>query len=96
MPRNGNFWYGKGGFAFKRTGGGGVRKNPPIGLITGVPADVNNKYVYGAGVGSAGGYAVRRAKLRFATICNAEQPCGRFMARLGVHPRGNGQYIEFF
>ncbi len=95
MPRNGQFWYGKGGFAFKKTGGGGVRKNPPYGLITGIPADVNNKYVYGAGVGGQT-TAVRRAKLRFATICNPEQPCGRFMARLGIHPKDNDQYIDFF
>ena len=94
MP-NGQFWYGKGGFAFKKTGGGGVRKNPPIGLITGVTADVNTKYVYGAGVG-AQTTAVRRAKLRFATICNPEQPCGRFMSRLGIHPKDNGQAVEFF
>ena len=95
MPRNGQFWYGKGGFSFKKTGGGGVRKNPAYGLITGVPADVNNKYVYGAGVGATN-IAVRRAKLRFATVCNPEQPCGRFMARLGIHPKDSGQNIDFF
>lgn len=95
MPKNGQFWYGRGGFAFKRSGGGGGRKNPPIGLITGVPADVNNKFVYGAGVG-AQNLAVRRAKLRFATVCDPEYPCGRFMTRLGIHPRDNGQFIEFF
>jgi glutamate formiminotransferase/formiminotetrahydrofolate cyclodeaminase len=59
MP-NGNFWYGKGGFAFKRSGGAGGRKNPAIGLITGIPADVNTKFVYGAGVGGLT-TSVRRA-----------------------------------
>ena len=29
-----------------------MRKNPPFGLILGVPANVNTKYVYGSGVGA--------------------------------------------
>lgn len=90
----GQFYIGKGGFKYKKNGGAGVRKNPSYGLITGVPANVNNKYVYGAGVG-AQSTAVRRAKLRFATVCNPEQPCGRFLTKLGIHPRDDGQNINF-
>ena len=44
MP-NGQFWYGKGGFSFKKSGGGGGRKNPPIGLITGQDYNIYNKYI---------------------------------------------------
>lgn len=94
MPRNGQFWYGKGGFAYKRSGGGGMRKNPAIGLITGVPADVNTKFVYGAGVGALN-TSVRRAQMRYATVCTPEQPCGPFLSKLGIHPRNNGQFIQF-
>jgi hypothetical protein len=63
---------------------GGMRKNPPIGLITGRPADVNNKYVSGAGVGASNIFC-HRAKLRCATICNEHAPCGKFIMRLGIY-----------
>jgi len=85
MPRNGQFWYGKGGFAYKKNSGSGVRRVTPYGLITGIPADVNNKFVYGAGVGGLN-TAVRRAQLKHATICNPEQPCGKFFSKLGLNP----------
>ena len=55
---------------------GGVRANPPIGLITGLPADVNTKYVSGSGVGSTSTFA-RRAKLRRAIVCKSG--CGKFI-----------------
>ena len=64
MP-NGSFWVGKGGkggFSYKKSGGAGGRRNFAIGLITNQPADVNNTYVSGAGVG-ASSIATRRAKL---------------------------------
>lgn len=80
----GSLYVGKRGFLYKNSGGGGVRKNPSYGLINGIPANVNTKYVPGAGVGATS-IAVRRAKLRSATICNAEQPCGVFAMRLGIH-----------
>ena len=83
---NGNFYVGKGGFAYKRMGGGGNRRNFPLGIITGIPANVNNKYVPGAGVG-ASSIANRRAKLIRATICNPNQPCGKFYTRLGLYPQ---------
>ena len=94
MPKNGQFWYGKGGFAYKKTGAGGVRKNQPIGLITGVPADVNTKFVYGSGVGALT-TSVRRAQLKYATVCDPERPCGPFLSKLGIHPRGNNQFVMF-
>jgi len=95
MPRGGNFYYGKGGFAYKKNTGVGVRRNQPIGLITGVPADVNTKFVYGSGVGALN-TSVRRAQMRYATVCTPEQPCGPFLSRLGIHPRNNGQFSAFF
>jgi hypothetical protein len=94
MPRNGQFWYGKGGFAYKKNTGSGVRRVLPLGLITGSPADVNNKYVSGAGVGGQS-TSVRRAKLRFATVCNQDQQCGKFITRLGLEQKDNGQSITF-
>ena len=94
MPRNGQFWYGRGGFAYKKNTGSGVRRVLPLGLITGTPADVNTKYVYGAGVGAQSTF-VRRAKMRFATVCNQEQPCGKFITRLGLEQKDNGQAINF-
>jgi hypothetical protein len=83
---NGNFYVGKGGFAYKRMAGGGGRKNQPLGLITGIPANVNNKYVPGAGVG-ASSVANRRAKLIRATNCTGNYQCGRFYTRLGLYPQ---------
>ena len=74
----GNFYYGKSGFQYKKSGGAGVRRNNALGLITGTPADVNNKYVPGAGVG-ASSIANRRAKLIRATTCYSNgQKCGFF------------------
>ena len=94
MPRNGQYYYGKGGFAYKKNTGSGVRRVLPLGLITGSPADVNNKYVSGAGVGGQS-LAVRRAKLINATVCNNQQQCGTFAKYLGIHPKNSGQSITF-
>ena len=84
MP-NGNFYVGKGGFSYKKSSGAGGRRNRPFGLITGIPANVNNKYVPGSGVG-ASSVANRRAKLNRATSCNANQQCGRYYMQLGLYP----------
>jgi hypothetical protein len=73
----------------------GTRVNPAYGLITGVPADVNNKFIPGAGVGSQNIFT-RRAKNRYATVCRPGAPCGNFYMKLGIHPRGNGQNIAFY
>jgi len=94
MPRYGQFYVGKGGFAYKKNTGSGVRRVLPIGVITGLPANVNNKYVPGSGVGGQN-LAVRRAKLIRSTVCNPEQPCGRFSTKLGIHPSNDGQRISF-
>lgn len=88
MPRAGNFYYGKSGFAFKKNSGGGVRRVVPLGLLNGLQGELFNSYISGAGVG-AQSTAVRRAKLRNATICNPEQPCGQFIMRLGQQPTRN-------
>ena len=55
---------------------GGVRANPPYGLITGIPANVDTKYTSGSGVGSTSIFA-RRSKLRRAIVC--ESGCGKFI-----------------
>ena len=74
----------------------GMRKNPPIGLITGRYADVNTAFVYGSGVGALS-TAVRRRQLRYAPICNTQNGTGKcgFMLKLGLHPKDNGQAITF-
>jgi hypothetical protein len=94
MPRYGQFYVGKGGFAYKKNTGSGVRRVLPIGLITGNPANVNNKYISGAGVGGQN-LAVRRAKLIHSTVCNETQQCGKFARYLGIHPSDDGQRITF-
>ena len=83
MP-NGSFWVGKGGFSYKKSGGAGGRRNFAIGLITNQPADINNTYVPGAGVG-ASSIATRRAKLIHATSC--EYPCNKSFSRIGLQTR---------
>lgn len=76
--------YNKMGLFMQKSRGGGMRKNPPIGLITGRPANVNNKFVYGAGVGALN-TSVRRRQLRYATVCNTQNGSGNcaFMLTLG-------------
>ena len=83
----GNFYVGKSGFKYKKQTAGGSRYNNPIGVITGVPADVNNKYVPGAGVG-ASSIATRRAKLNHATLCTGNYPCNKLYSRLGLQMSG--------
>ena len=84
----GNFYYGKNGFFFKKSGLVGGRKNPSIGSICNQPQDVNNKYVPGSGVGG-NSIATRRAKLIRATSCNKNQQCGKFFTYLGSYGVGN-------
>jgi hypothetical protein len=56
--------------------GGGVRSNPPYGLIAGIPADIYTSYIPGSGVGSTSIFA-RRAKLHKAVVCKSG--CGKFI-----------------
>jgi probable HAF family extracellular repeat protein len=86
MP-NGSYWVGRGGFTYKRSGGGGARRNFPLGLITNQPADVNNTYVPGAGVG-ASSRATRRAKMLHATLNTPQYPYNRMFSRLGLQASG--------
>lgn len=86
MP-NGNFWVGKGGFNYKKSSGGGARRNFALGLITNQPADVNNTYVVGAGVG-ASSRATRRAKMLHATVNTPQYPYNRMFNRLGLQMSG--------
>ena len=93
----GQLWYGGNtfpGFLYKRNIGGGARKNPKYGLITGKPAEIWNKYTPGAGVGGSS-VATRRAKMRLATSCNNNQQCGRFYAELGQNQIRPSQYTNF-
>jgi|UniRef100_A0A6C0F3Q1 hypothetical protein len=46
-----------------------MRKNPPFGLILGVPANVNTKYVYGSGVGALNTSVRRYQKKRASFVC---------------------------
>jgi hypothetical protein len=82
---NGNFYVGRGGFAYKKSSGAGGRRNQPLGLITGIPANVNNKYVPGSGVG-ASNIGTRRAAFIRATSCNSTQHCSRYFMQLGKYP----------
>jgi len=84
-----SFWYFDYGFLYKNKGPAGCRKNPSYGVITGIPANVNNKYVSGAGVG-ANNRSVYRAKKRHATVCTDTRKCGSFVMNLGEHPTKYG------
>ena len=82
----GNFYYGKNGFFYKKSGATGARYNPSLGAICNQPQDVNNRYVPGAGVG-ASSVAQRRAMLinAYRTV---PQGCGEGPQRLGVFAKG--------
>ena len=94
----GNFYYGKTGFFYKKSGATGARYNPSLAAICNQPQDVNNRYVPGAGVG-ASSTAQRRAKLihsynsRNTKVDNKLLPstcgsCGQGPQRLGVFAQG--------
>lgn len=90
----GNFYVGKGGFQYKKSGGGG---NHRIFSLSNVPASINNTFVPGSGVG-ASSIANRRAKLNRATICTETYPCSKSFSKLGLAMRGgsNVQGINSF
>ena len=50
-----------------------MRRNPPIGLILGVPANVNTKYVYGSGVGALNTSVRRYQKKRASFTCCSKE-----------------------
>lgn len=86
MP-NGSFWVGKGGFNYKRSGGGGNHRLFSLGAISNQPANIFNKYVPGAGVG-ASSVSNRRARLLHSTVCSAQYPCNKSFSRLGLQSSG--------
>lgn len=73
----GQFWFGKSigfpGFLYKKNNGVGARRStkfaPGGNRNCNTYQDVNNSYVPGSGVGGTS-ISVRRAKQRYATICN--------------------------
>jgi len=86
MP-NGSYWVGRGGFNYKRSGGGGNHRIFSLGAIANQPQNVNNTYVPGAGVG-ASSIANRRARLLHSTVCNSQYPCNKSFSRLGLQSSG--------
>jgi hypothetical protein len=82
-PKYGNYYFGKGGFFYKKQVGVGGRKNPKYGVICNQPQYLYNKYKPGnTGVG-AQSTANRRAKNRLSTICGPQNSCGNFYNYLG-------------
>jgi len=65
----GSFYFGKDGFFYKKMGGAGGRRNPPLGLICNAPQDVNNRFVTGSGVGACN-ISNRRALIQRAVKCS--------------------------
>jgi hypothetical protein len=86
MP-NGSYWVGRGGFNYKRSGGAGGRRNFSLGAITNQPADINNTFIPGSGVG-ASSIATRRAKILHSTINSKTYPYNQMYARLGLQMSG--------
>lgn len=68
----GNFYVGKEGFLYKKSGAVGNRRNFSLALMCNQPADINNKYVSGSGVSgavSSNNYAIRRKMIRNSGNC---------------------------
>jgi uncharacterized membrane protein len=86
MP-NGSFWTGRGGFNYKRSGGGGNHRVLSLSAIANQYSNVNNKYVPGTGIG-ASSIASRRAKLIRSTSCASNYPCNKSFSQLGLQSRG--------
>ena len=82
-PKYGNYYFGKGGFFYKKNVGVGGRKNPKYGMICNQRQYLYNKYKPGnSGIG-AQTTANRRAKNRLSTVCSPEKQCGNFYNYLG-------------
>ena len=82
----GNFYYGKGGFQYKKMNGGGVRRTLTDQIGNYDNYDIYNKYVPGSGVGATS-IATRRAKLIHATSCYGRYKCGNFIIQNGLKPQ---------
>jgi hypothetical protein len=89
----GNFYYGKGGFQYKKMSGGGGRRNFAVELMDNQPHSIYNSYVPGAGVGATS-IASRRAKLIRATKCSSGYKCGRFYTYLGIKPLQSNTILD--
>ena len=50
-----------------------MKKTQPFGLILGVPANVNTKYVYGSGVGALNASVRRYQKKRASFVCCSDE-----------------------
>jgi hypothetical protein len=86
----GQFWFGGNqfpGFLYKKNVGVGGRRStlfvPGGASVSNQPNEFWNKYKPGGGGVGASSIANRRAKLRLATICENQGPCGRFYTQLG-------------
>jgi len=91
----GQFWYGKSGFLYKKSGGAGGRKNPSLGLICNKPTYIYNKYKPGTSGVGASTIANRRAKNRLATVCTNNN-CGKFYNYLGLGAYYQSPFINPF
>ena len=86
MP-SGTLYFGPGGFQYKKAGGAGGRKNPPLGLLNCSSTRFYNDYIPGAGVGATS-IASRRAKIVRATKCSTNYPCYPSFSKLGLYASG--------
>jgi hypothetical protein len=66
-----------------------MRRNPPYGLILGVPADVNTKFVYGSGVGALNTSVRRYQKNRAAFNCCNKTTNNEGLGYMGMSIVGN-------
>jgi len=87
---NGQFWYGKYGFLYKKNSGCGSKRSTQFtaggNLITNQPTYLYNKYKPGGeGIGASNTFN-RRKKNKHASICNNNE-CGRFYSYLGMYNR---------
>jgi hypothetical protein len=85
---NGQFWYGKYGFLYKKNVGVGGRRstkmNPGGNISCNSSTYLFNKYKPGVNGIGASSIANRRAKNRLASVCGANNSqCGAFYTYLG-------------
>ena len=75
---------------YQTSHGAGMKRNPSIGLITGIPSNVFTKYTAGSGVGASSIFA-RRSKLQHAVIC--DKNCGYLFYLDQPNYNVNGRYF---
>jgi len=99
----GQFWFGGNtfpGFLYKKNVGVGGRRSTKFNAggntTCNQPGEFWNKYKPGQGGVGASSTATRRAKIRQATVCDIQGPCGNYYKYLGLFDNYTGRGLNAY